>query len=607
MLPEVSGPALLTPKARMALVWSLIAPLGVLAFSLFYPASELPSHTDTEKARTLVEPGATFQRLAWLQSSFPERWPQGRHHRTAPPALAEALEGLSVGDVRVDETEHLYLNVHGTIPGVRSDCAVLIAAHHDAVPGAPGAIDDGGAVAVLLETAKILAQGPPPPCDIDLAFFDAEEQGLLGAKAYVAGLDAAAYERIRAMLALELLGWRGDRLVVHTLPAGFAWEAPGITPAWVPRAVIDAGDRVEVPVGYGDPYLSLLYQAIVRELALGTGSDAGAFLEAGIPSAMLAGSSLTRFYSAYHTTGDTLAQVSSARLDDATRVTVAASLQLSHLASGEPSPTLGEAYLYVYGRWLDARHLMAWGLSCAGVLFLALVLMLRARRFDVAAVLLIPMGALIGLSLTHHVLGLLTGTPLGLAIALSLVPVRRRWPVLVVGALPLAVTAGVMMMAALAFGATWHGPWSGAVALLCLPFSAPLVARVFARTHRSGLPLHRPQPIVDATFRHAESPMLPATRRMSMRDTEPCVESRFRGRLWYHGTGVTPAEHPAHGTGPLTRFLDESHCSACRSTDVQVRALVWGVELHTGYFSFDFELQCSQCDRFTAVSYREEE
>jgi hypothetical protein len=65
------------------------------------------------------------------------------------------------------------------------DKALLMTAHYDTMPNAPGAGDDGAAVATLLETLRALKSGPALSGDIIFLFTDGEEMGLLGAKAFV--------------------------------------------------------------------------------------------------------------------------------------------------------------------------------------------------------------------------------------------------------------------------------------------------------------------------------------------------------------------------------------------------------------------------------------
>jgi hypothetical protein len=74
-------------------------------------------------------------------------------------------------------------NVLAEIPG-RGDGAILLMAHYDSVPVAPGAGDNGAAVAVLLEVAGMLRAQAPFENAIRFLFTDGEEMGLLGARVF---------------------------------------------------------------------------------------------------------------------------------------------------------------------------------------------------------------------------------------------------------------------------------------------------------------------------------------------------------------------------------------------------------------------------------------
>ncbi len=82
---------------------------------------------------------------------------------------------------------------------------ILIGAHYDAVPGSPGADDNGTGVAVLLELAREFFTNPPQT-PIRLVAFDLEESGLIGSKEYVDFLQEHR-QNIRLMLSLEMLGY----------------------------------------------------------------------------------------------------------------------------------------------------------------------------------------------------------------------------------------------------------------------------------------------------------------------------------------------------------------------------------------------------------------
>jgi len=64
--------------------------------------------------------------------------------------------------------------------------AVALVAHYDSVAAGPGAGDDGAGVAGLLETLRALRAGPALQNDLIFLFTDGEEDGLLGASAFVA-------------------------------------------------------------------------------------------------------------------------------------------------------------------------------------------------------------------------------------------------------------------------------------------------------------------------------------------------------------------------------------------------------------------------------------
>ncbi|MGH7678002.1 MAG: M28 family peptidase, partial [Gemmatimonadaceae bacterium] len=63
--------------------------------------------------------------------------------------------------------------------------AVLLVAHYDGVAAGPAAGDDASGTAALLETLRALGAGPQLRNDVIFLFADAEEDGLLGAAAFV--------------------------------------------------------------------------------------------------------------------------------------------------------------------------------------------------------------------------------------------------------------------------------------------------------------------------------------------------------------------------------------------------------------------------------------
>jgi hypothetical protein len=92
--------------------------------------------------------------------------------------------------------------------------AVALVAHYDSVPAGPGAGDDGAGVAALLETLRALRAGPALRNDILFVITDGEEDGLLGASAFVAENPAA--KDVRVVVNFEARGNAGESQMFET-------------------------------------------------------------------------------------------------------------------------------------------------------------------------------------------------------------------------------------------------------------------------------------------------------------------------------------------------------------------------------------------------------
>ena len=136
-----------------------------------------------------------------------------RHRNQPGNALAQTyikqkLEsyGLTVTTQNYSSTGN---NVLATQVGVlHPNKKFILSAHYDDMPAgtiAPGADDNGGSVAAVLEAARIFTQYSFP-FTIVYAFWDEEEPGLFGSMyyAYQAG---AAGDSILGVINLEMLGW----------------------------------------------------------------------------------------------------------------------------------------------------------------------------------------------------------------------------------------------------------------------------------------------------------------------------------------------------------------------------------------------------------------
>jgi Peptidase family M28/PA domain len=96
-------------------------------------------------------------------------------------------------------------NVIAETPGGDPDRIVMAGGHLDSVPGGPGINDNGSGVATLIEAAEAIGT-KPPGAKVRIAFWAAEELGLLGSRRYVNSLDRAEKRRIAAYLNFDMVG-----------------------------------------------------------------------------------------------------------------------------------------------------------------------------------------------------------------------------------------------------------------------------------------------------------------------------------------------------------------------------------------------------------------
>jgi hypothetical protein len=130
-------------------------------------------------------------------------------------AEREAAVGRWFAARGVPFTEHRFRRMEGrgvnyVVEVGSGGRAIVLIAHHDAVPGSPGANDNAVAVAILLTLLARLREAPPRQHRVRLLFTAAEEMGYLGARAYV---EDTPLDDVAGVLSLELCGI-GDSLVI---------------------------------------------------------------------------------------------------------------------------------------------------------------------------------------------------------------------------------------------------------------------------------------------------------------------------------------------------------------------------------------------------------
>lgn len=170
--------------------------------------------------------------------------------------------------VDADSTPSAGTNVVATLRG--DDLAeerVVLLAHHDNAFG-PGACDNAASVAIVLEAARALAQGPRPRRTVQFVSVTGEEYGSVGSAHFVKSLggDAAS---VKACIVLDIVG-SGNRYYYIT-ESVFAGRIVRNT-AWLNDLLSATADEL----GY-------MLEPTILEFA----SDDGPFLEAGIPTSYL--------------------------------------------------------------------------------------------------------------------------------------------------------------------------------------------------------------------------------------------------------------------------------------------------------------------------------
>jgi hypothetical protein len=171
---------------RTGLAWQfLILGIAVASYSLY---SQNPP--DAEPADAPAEVFSAGRAMRHVEAIAREPHPTGsdENARVREVILASLREiGLEpiIQEARSGDRPERNILARLAGRGPRGRKVLLLCAHHDSVPTAPGAGDDASGVAVILETLRALKAGPPPDRDVIALIDDGEEHGLVGAGLFV--------------------------------------------------------------------------------------------------------------------------------------------------------------------------------------------------------------------------------------------------------------------------------------------------------------------------------------------------------------------------------------------------------------------------------------
>ncbi len=194
-------------------------------------------------------------------------------------------------------------NLVAEIPGTdRADEIVLLGAHYDTIPTTPGADDNASAVAVLIESARLL-RPLKPRRTIRFVAFACEEmpyfhQREMGSQVYARGC-REKNERITAMLCLEMVGYftnEGKQGIPPAIPKllhglfpkrGNFLAAVGNLRSWRLAWQFRRGFKRGTPF----PLFSIVLPEVIHEIRR---SDNASFWDQNYPALMLTDTSFLR-------------------------------------------------------------------------------------------------------------------------------------------------------------------------------------------------------------------------------------------------------------------------------------------------------------------------
>ena len=219
--------------------------------------------------------------------------------------------------VKVDAIVIESENVIAEKAGETGDDVIMVGAHLDSVPGGPGINDNGSGSAAILEMA-VKMEKLKPVNTIRLAWWGAEELGLIGSTQYVDNLSSAELDAIALYLNFDMIASPNFGLFIYD---GDDSDGVGAGPGPAGSAEIEA-------------YLESFYEERgypYRGTDFSGRSDYGPFIAVGIPAgglftgaegikqpgdvALWGGSAGDQFDPCYHLACDTFDNVSLVALD----------------------------------------------------------------------------------------------------------------------------------------------------------------------------------------------------------------------------------------------------------------------------------------------------
>lgn len=334
--------------------------------------------------------------------------------------VATALRISAPGEVDAARVHNLL----GRLAGARgSGKAVLLIAHYDSVALSPGASDDAAGVATVLEIVRALNAGPRPANDVLILITDAEELGLLGARAFA--LEHPWMNEVGVAINFEARGTSGPSLMFETSSEN----------RWLIRELAAAAR----PVAFS--YAAEIYRLLSNR------TDLTILLEQGLPGLNFA---FIHGAKNYHNSGDTLEHLDPQSVQHHGDNGLTLVRRLGDLDLGQAKTKGNAVYFSLLGLGLvEYSELLARLLAGLTLLLAGLVFGSQIRRGEVR-----PLGLAAGAALAAAVTAL--AAAIGLLIS-ALVARPSAWPLLETwGRTALAIAALLLVLCFSAWaGRSW--------------------------------------------------------------------------------------------------------------------------------------------------------
>ena len=248
----------------------------------------------------------TLERMVGERSPFSGQ----RHLAAVEDFLEQELKsyGLAVESDYFFYRGKKFRNIVGRLGAQREASLIILGAHFDSVQGTPGADDNASGIAVLLESARLLARARLRS-QLLFCAFNLEELNMIGSGYFAEKLKSAG-AKVAAMVSLEMVGFTDTRAGSQKYPLGLKAFYPdrgnfiGVIGNWKSASLLHRFARQMRQVR-GLPVETLSVPGNGGLIPAVRLSDHSPFWDAGYPALMVTDTSFFRNPN-YHRSTDTL-------------------------------------------------------------------------------------------------------------------------------------------------------------------------------------------------------------------------------------------------------------------------------------------------------------